>query len=217
MSSVAQEKASTRTGGQAVVEALLNHNVQRVYCVPGESYLAVLDALYDVDERIRLISCRHESGAAMMAAAHGHLTGSPGVCFVTRGPGATNASIAIHIARQASLPMVLGVGQVARAKLGREAFQEVDYAAYFGGIAKHVRQVEDPDAIPAAMADSGALLSGSPPPRWMTGSPARRIRLAFAFNFKVAEAPMDWAILLKVMHDPLAAGCQSGFFRYLEI
>ena len=123
--------ATARTGGGLAIEALVRHGVERVFCVPGESFLPVLDALYDERARIPLISCRHESGAAMMAAATGHLRGTPGVCFVTRGPGATNASIAVHIARQASLPMVLGVGQVARHKLGREAFQEVDYEGGF--------------------------------------------------------------------------------------
>ena len=149
--------ATARTGGGLAIEALVRHGVERVFCVPGESYLPVLDALYDERARIPLISCRHESGAAMMAAATGHLRGTPGVCFVTRGPGATNASIAVHIARQASLPMVLGVGQVARHKLGREAFQEVDYEAFFAPLAKHVEQVEAAADVPAAFARALAI------------------------------------------------------------
>jgi glyoxylate carboligase len=106
-----------RTGGQWVVEQLLSEGVERVFCVPGESYLAVMDAMVDVRDRIDLVSCRHESGAAMMAVASGHLSGEPAVAFVTRGPGATNASIAVHIARQGSIPLVLGVGQVASRNL----------------------------------------------------------------------------------------------------
>ncbi|MGE0482643.1 MAG: thiamine pyrophosphate-dependent enzyme [Gammaproteobacteria bacterium] len=139
------------TGGACVVRALLDHGVDTVFCVPGESYLPVLDALYDVSDRIRLVSTRHESGAAFMASAAARLTGRPGVVFVTRGPGATNASIAVHVARQGSIPLVVGVGQVARANLGREAFQEVDYLRYFAPLAKHVEQVMHADELPAAM------------------------------------------------------------------
>jgi acetolactate synthase-1/2/3 large subunit len=146
-----------RTGGQLVVEQFLAEGVDRVFCVPGESYLAVLDALYDAVADIGLVSCRHESGAAMMAAATGHLTDRPGVAFVTRGPGATNASIAVHVARQASIPLVLGVGQVTMGNLGRESFQEVDLEAYFRPIAKQVRQVEAPDLIPEAVAEAFAI------------------------------------------------------------
>ena len=144
-------KAQT-TGGRLVVDALLMHDVDTLFCVPGESYLPVLDALYDETDRVRLISCRHESGAAMMAAAQAQLTGRPGACFVTRGPGATNASIALHIARQASIPMVLGVGQVARGDLGRDAFQEIDFEAFFAPLVKHVEQVNRAEAIPGAYA-----------------------------------------------------------------
>ena len=144
-------KAQT-TGGRLVVDALLMHDVDTLFCVPGESYLPVLDALYDETDRVRLISCRHESGAAMMAAAQAQLTGRPGACFVTRGPGATNASIALHIARQASIPMVLGVGQVARGDLGRDAFQEVDFEAFFAPLVKHVEQVNRAEAIRGAFA-----------------------------------------------------------------
>lgn len=146
-----------RTGGQLVVDQFLAEGVTRVFCVPGESYLAVMDAFYDAAGRIDLISCRHESGAAMMAAASGHLSDRPGVAFVTRGPGASNASIAVHIARQASIPMVLGIGQVTLGKLGREAFQEVDFEAYFAPIAKQVRQIDDPGAIPDAVAEAFAV------------------------------------------------------------
>ncbi len=153
------------SGGHYAVESLLRHGVQTLFCVPGESYLAVLDSVYDVADRLRLISCRHESGAAFMALANAQLTGRPGACFVTRGPGATNASIALHVARQASIPMVLGVGQVARANLGRESFQEIDYAAFFAPLVKHVEQVTDPAAVSEAFARAFALAAeGRPGP-----------------------------------------------------
>ncbi len=140
-----------------LVSQLQAEQLRRVFCVPGESYLAVIDALYDCRAEIELISCRHESGAAMMALATAHLSGRAGVAFVTRGPGATNASIAVHIARQASLPLVLGVGQVARRNRGREAFQEVDYGSYFGPLAKAVLEVSEPDEVAAATARAFAL------------------------------------------------------------
>jgi acetolactate synthase-1/2/3 large subunit len=143
---------AARSGGEHVVDALLAHGVERVFCVPGESYLAVLDALYDHRDRITLVTCRHESGAGFMAAATAQLEGRPGVCCVTRGPGATNASIALHVARQASLPLVMLVGQVARGHLGREAFQETDLEAFLAPLVKHVEQVSVSEAIPGAMA-----------------------------------------------------------------
>ncbi|MFT4583248.1 MAG: acetolactate synthase-1/2/3 large subunit [Gammaproteobacteria bacterium] len=143
-----------RSGGQLVVDQFLAEDVERVFCVPGESYLAVMDAMFDVSAQMPLVSCRHEGGAAMMAAASGQLSGKPGVAFVTRGPGATNASIAVHIAKQASIPLVLGVGQVASRNIGRESFQEVDFEAFFGPIAKQARQINDPNEIPHAIADA---------------------------------------------------------------
>ena len=146
------------SGGVRVVEGLLAHHVDTVYCVPGESYLAVLDAAWLVRDRLRVVSCRHESGAVMMALAAAQLTGRPGAAFVTRGPGATNASIGLHIARQASVPLVLGVGQVSSDFMGRDAFQEVDYEAFFGPLVKHVEQVNDvadvADAVARAFAQA---------------------------------------------------------------
>jgi acetolactate synthase-1/2/3 large subunit len=115
--------------------------------VPGESYLAALDALYDVPE-VRYVTCRQEGGAAMMADAYGRLTGRPGVAFATRGPGATNASAGVHIAQQDSTPMILLVGQIARETAERDTFQEVDYRQFFGGMAKWVAQVEDAARLP---------------------------------------------------------------------
>ncbi|MXW92178.1 MAG: thiamine pyrophosphate-binding protein [Rhodospirillaceae bacterium] len=136
-----------RTGGQILVDQLRIHGVERVFCVPGESYLAVLDAFVDVPE-IHVVTARQEGGAAIMAEAHGKLTGTPGVCFVTRGPGATNASAGMHIGFQDSTPMILFVGQVARATADREAFQEIDYRRMYGQLAKWVGQIEDPERIP---------------------------------------------------------------------
>ena len=136
-----------RTGGQILIDQLRIHGVERVFCVPGESYLAALDAFVDVPE-IQVVTARQEGGAAMMAEAHGKLTGAPGVCFVTRGPGATNASAGLHIGFQDSTPMILFVGQVARATSDREAFQEIDYRRMYGQMAKWVGQIEDPERIP---------------------------------------------------------------------
>src|SRR3569832_245175 len=113
------------TAAVRLVECLLAHGVALVFCVPGESYLAVLDALWTVRDRIKVIACRHEAGAANMAEAYGKLTGKPGICMVTRGPGATHASIGVHTAQQDSTPMILFVGQIARSDNGRGAFQEL--------------------------------------------------------------------------------------------
>ena len=152
-----------KTGGQLIVEALEANGVERVYSVPGESYLAVLDALHD--SGIRNIVCRQEGGAAMMADCEGRLTGRPGVCFVTRGPGATNASPGIHIARQDSNPVVMFVGQVARGNLEREAFQEVDYRAFFGSMAKWVVEIDDAARIPELVTRAFSVAaSGRPGP-----------------------------------------------------
>ena len=137
----------TKTAARQIVDALLAHGVDHVFCVPGESYLAVLDALHDVRDRIRLVTCRHEAGAANMAEAYGKLTGRPGVCMVTRGPGATHASIGVHTAEQDSTPMLLFVGQIARGDRGRGAFQEVDYPAAFGPLAKWAVELDDPNRV----------------------------------------------------------------------
>jgi acetolactate synthase I/II/III large subunit len=136
----------TRTGGEILVDQLVVHGVEHVFCVPGESYLAALDAFHD--RNIKLTVCRHEGAAAIMAETVGKATGRPGVCFVTRGPGATNASAGIHIARQDSTPMIVFVGQVARHMREREAFQELDYRAVFGTIAKWTTEIDDPARIP---------------------------------------------------------------------
>lgn len=135
-----------RTGGRILVDQLVAQGVERVTCIPGESYLAVLDALHDA--AIEVVVCRNEGGAAMMAEAAGKLTGRPGIAFVTRGPGATNASHGIHIAAQDSTPMILFIGQVERGMREREAFQEIDYKAFFGGMAKWVVEIDSAARIP---------------------------------------------------------------------
>jgi acetolactate synthase-1/2/3 large subunit len=155
--------SNLRTGGQILVDQLKIHGVDLTFGVPGESYLGLLDALYDSD--IRYIICRQESGATMMAEAYGKLTGRPGIAMVTRGPGATNGAHGVHIARQDSTPMILFVGQVARAMRGREAFQEIDYQAMFGSFAKWVHEIDDPARIPEAISRAfHTAVSGRPGP-----------------------------------------------------
>jgi acetolactate synthase I/II/III large subunit len=135
------------TAAECLVRVLVAQGVTHVFCVPGESYLAVLDALAEVKDRIAVVTCRHEGGAANMAVAHGKLTGRPGICMVTRGPGATHAAIGVHTARQDSVPMILFVGQVARDQRGREAFQEVDYRAAFGPLAKWAVEIDQAERV----------------------------------------------------------------------
>jgi len=140
-------QSETRSGAEVLIDALKINAVERIFCIPGESFLAALDALYDRSE-IELIVCRNEGGAAYMAEAEGKLSGRPGVCFVTRGPGATNASGGLHVAMQDSTPMILLIGQIARKDLDREAFQEIDYRRMFPEVAKWVAQIDDADRIP---------------------------------------------------------------------
>jgi acetolactate synthase-1/2/3 large subunit len=137
--------ALIKSGGALIVDALEAHGVKQLFCVPGESYLEVLDALHD--STIVTTSARQEGGAAMMAEAWGKLHGTPGICFVTRGPGATNASAGIHVAQQDSTPMILFIGQINSQLRHREAFQEVDYGQYLGSMAKWVAEIDSPDRI----------------------------------------------------------------------
>ena len=160
---------SSHLAGHLLVECLLAQGVTHAFGVPGESYLSVLDGFHLHRERIRFITCRQEGGAAFMADAQGRLTGRPGVCFVTRGPGATNASIGIHTAFQDSTPMVLFVGDVASDTRDREAFQELDYTHFFGpstkGMAKRVERIDDPERIPEYVARAFATaMNGRPGP-----------------------------------------------------
>jgi acetolactate synthase-1/2/3 large subunit len=136
-----------RSGGRILVDQLRLHGVDLAFGVPGESYLDVLDALHDTPE-IRFVICRQEGGVAMMAEAYGKLTGRPGIAFVTRGPGATNASSGVHVAQQDSTPMILFIGQIDSGALERDAFQEINYRQMFGGIAKWVAEIDDPARIP---------------------------------------------------------------------
>ncbi len=153
-----------RHGGQILIDQLREEGCGMAFCVPGESYLAALDGLYGQND-IRTIVCRQEGGAAMMADAYGKITGRPGVAFVTRGPGATNASIGVHIARQDSTPMILFVGQAARGMLGREAFQEVDFPAMFSPLAKWAAEIRDTDRIPEYVSRAVHIsMSGRPGP-----------------------------------------------------
>ncbi|NIF63846.1 hypothetical protein F3J11_14300 [Burkholderia sp. Cy-647] len=152
-------------GARLLVDALLTNHVERVFCVPGESFLAVLDALGDETARIDTIVCRHEAAAANMAEAVGKLTGRPGVALVTRGPGATHASIGVHTAFQDSTPMILFVGQCAREHLDREAFQEIDYRRMYGELAKWVAQIDDARRIPEYLSHAfHVATSGRPGP-----------------------------------------------------
>jgi acetolactate synthase-1/2/3 large subunit len=154
-----------RSGGEILVASLLAQGATLAFGVPGESYLAVLDALHDVRERLRFIVCRQEGGAAYMAEAFGKLTGMPGLAFVTRGPGASNAAIGIHTAMQDSTPMIVFVGQVGGDMVDREAFQEVDYRRMFGAVAKWAAQIDRPERIPEYVAHAYRLaMSGRPGP-----------------------------------------------------
>ena len=159
----------TRIAGHALVEALVAQGVTTAFGVPGESYLAVLDGFHEHRERIRFVACRQEGGAAFMAEAQGKLSGRPGICFVTRGPGATNASIGLHTAFQDSTPMILFVGQVASDQRDREAFQELDYRQVFGpgtlGMAKWVGEVHSADRLPEYVARAfHTAMQGRPGP-----------------------------------------------------
>ena len=152
-----------RHGGQILADQLRLHGVRRVFSVPGESFLAALDGLLEVG--IPNVVCRHEGGAAMMAEATGKLTGEPGICFVTRGPGATNAAAGVHVARQDSTPMILFVGDIERGHRDREAFQEVDFRAMFGPLAKWVAEIGSTERIPEYVVRAFRVaMSGRPGP-----------------------------------------------------
>ena len=154
-----------RDGGQLLVQSLVALGASKSFGVPGESYLAVLDALHDTVGRLDYVLCRNEGGAAFMAAAWGKLTGQPGICFVTRGPGAANAMIGVHTAKQDSVPMILFVGQVGTDMREREAFQEFDYRAIFGTVAKWAVEIDEVDRIPELLARAWTVATtGRPGP-----------------------------------------------------
>ena len=153
----------SRSGGRVLVDQLVRHGADLAFGVPGESYIDVLDALRDGP--IRFVTCRHEAGAANMAEAYGKLTNRPGLCFVTRGPGAAHASVGVHTAYQDGTPLVVFVGQIPRGNVGREAFQELAYPAVFGSLAKWVAQVDQPERIPELVARAFRVAtSGRPGP-----------------------------------------------------
>ena len=156
--------SNLRSGGRVLIDCLRLHGVDTAFCVPGESFLASLDAFHDVDD-IHLVVCRQEGGVTNMAEAWGKLTGKPGIAFVTRGPGASNASVGIHTAHQDSTPLIMFVGQVARDMIEREAFQEVDFRRMFGQMTKWVAQIDDPARIPELVSRAfHVATSGRPGP-----------------------------------------------------
>src|ERR1700750_2570782 len=160
-----QPSRPKRSGAQVLIDQLRIHGTDTIFGVPGESYLAALDALYAQRNSMRYIICRQEGGAANMAEAFGKLTGKPGICFVTRGPGATNASIGVHTAFQDSTPMILFIGDVAREARDREGFQEVDFPAMFQPIPKWAAKIDDARRIPEYVARAYAVaMSGRPGP-----------------------------------------------------
>jgi len=159
------EAKTGRTGGKLLADALVAQGVTHAFCVPGESYLDLLDGLYSVRNRLQLVTCRFEAGAIHMAEAYGKLTGKPGVAIVTRGPGACHAAIGVHVAQQDSTPLVLLVGQIPIEETDRETFQEVDYRRMFSPIAKWVTQIDDEKRIPELMAHAfDVAVSGRPGP-----------------------------------------------------
>jgi acetolactate synthase I/II/III large subunit len=204
-------KDNMRTAAEVLVDQLQIHGVQHVFCVPGESYLAVLDAFHD--SALTVTVCRQEGGAAMMAEAIGKVTGRPGVCFVTRGPGATNASAGIHIARQDSTPLVMFVGQVARDMREREAFQELDYRAVFGSMTKWATEIDDPARVPEIVSRAFYTAANGRPGPVVVAIPedmlVERVAVADAPPFAVVETspgPAElkkFAELLEAAHAPI--------------
>ena len=189
---------TSQLAGHLLVDCLLAQGVTHAFGVPGESYLAVLDGLHARQDKIQFVTCRQEGGAAFMAEAHGKLTGRPGVCMVTRGPGATNASIGVHTAFQDSTPMVLLVGDVASDCRDREAFQEVDYASFFGpstkGFAKRVERIDDADRIPEYVARAFATaMNGRPGPVVLVLPEDMLTRMTAAQPLPRVEAVQAWS------------------------
>ncbi len=197
----------TRPAGHALVEALVAQGITTAFGVPGESYLAVLDGFHEHRERIRFVACRHEGGAAFMAEEQGKLGGRPGICFVTRGPGATNASIGVHTAFQDSTPMILFIGQVAGEQRDREAFQEIDYRQMFGpgtlGLAKWAAEVPSADRLPEYVARAfHVAMQGRPGP------------VVLALPEDVLTAPTEAPVLPRV--EPAQAWPAPGALRELR-
>ena len=214
--------APSRTGGQILVDQLLIHGVDHIFCVPGESYLAALDALHDAS--IEVTVCRQEGGAAMMAEAYGKLTGRPGICFVTRGPGATNASPGIHIAKQDSTPMILFVGQIERGMREREAFQELDYRAAFGPLAKWATEVDDPARFPEIVSRAFHVATSGRPGPVVIALPedvlTEMAAVADAPRYQIVETHpglTQMAELQKLLHDAKNPVALLGGSRWSEV
>ncbi|MGD2172411.1 MAG: thiamine pyrophosphate-binding protein [Gammaproteobacteria bacterium] len=228
--------SQSRSGAEVLIDALKINSVERIFCIPGESYLAALDALYDRSE-ISLVVCRNEGGASYMAEAEGKLTGRPGICFVTRGPGACNASGGLHVAMQDSTPLILLIGQVARQDIEREAFQEIDYRRMFSQLAKWVAQIDDaariPEylnrafsvatagrpgpvvlALPEDMLTDPIEVSDAAPWRQVTASPAGEDVARVSQMLAAAERPMavvggsGWSDALRLQLQDFAAAQQ---------
>lgn len=184
----ARRAAAGRTGGKLLADALVAQGVTHAFCVPGKSYLDLLDGLYSVRNRLQLVTCRFEAGAVHMAEAYGKLTGKPGVAIVTRGPGACHAAIGVHVAFQDSTPLVLLVGQIPVDETDRETFQEVDYRQMFGPLAKWVTQIDDEKRIPELMAHAfDVATSGRPGPVVVAISEEMQKRLANVPDIGPAE------------------------------
>ncbi|MBI1392112.1 MAG: thiamine pyrophosphate-binding protein [Alphaproteobacteria bacterium] len=184
-----------QTAARHLVDSLVINEITHVFCVPGESYLPVLDALYDVRDRIQLISCRHEAAAANMAEAYGKLTGRPGVCMVTRGPGATQGAVGVHTAFQDSTPMIYLIGQVARSMMDREAFQEIDYRQFFASTAKWAGQIDQASRVTEYMHRAFA-----------TAINGRRGPVVLALPEDMLAEEADAPAPLRVVETPPAAG-----------
>lgn len=199
---------TTRHGGAALVEALIEQRVEVVTCVPGESFLPVLDGLYDVRDRVRLVVAKHEAGAGSMAQAHGKLTGRAGVCLVTRGPGAMHAAIAVHTAQQDATPLVLMVGQVSTQSRGRGGFQEFDSALVFGSMAKAVLRLETAERIPEIVARAFRIAESGRPGPVVVDMPEEVLRAEVAAPawprlepMRAAVAPADLAAVDALLGD----------------
>jgi acetolactate synthase-1/2/3 large subunit len=198
--------STIRTGGRILVDALVAQGCDRIFTVPGESFLAVLDALHDTPA-IDLVVCRQEGGVAYMAEADGKMTGRPGIAFVTRGPGATNACVGVHVAYQDSTPMILFVGDVARGDRDREGFQEVDFAAMFRPLAKWAARIDDPARIPEYVARAYATATSGRPGPVVLALPEDMLREeAEAQDRPRLAAPCQAA-------DPLAMGAMMDLLK----
>ena len=198
--------ANRRSGGRVLVDQLLVHGADMAFCVPGESFLDALDAMHDVAARLKLVTCRHEATASHMAEAHGKLTGRPGVCFVTRGPGAAHAMIGVHTAFQDSTPMILFVGQIERATRDREAFQEIDIKAMFGHTAKWAADIDDASRIPELISRAFYVACSGRPGPVVLGLPedvlTDRTEAGDASRYKIvrpAPGPAEMARLHEIL------------------